>query len=107
MLRLLLAGLLVIAQQTALVHAAWHALRAPASAHGQDAPGKPGSPGDGGHARLCVFDAVLGQVLGGACGSPAALVPPVLGVERVTTAPALRCAPSSSPYTSRAPPVLL
>jgi hypothetical protein len=62
--RLLIAActlLLLFAQHTALAHALWHALgTTPAQhAHSEDTP----KPSGG---SLCNFDAVIGEVLGGA-----------------------------------------
>ena len=106
-MRLLLMALLLIAQQSALVHAAWHAARGTATAHGQQDPGKAGK-NDGGQARLCVFDAVFGHVLGGgACGGT--IAGPLLQADamQVATTPAFCFVARSFPSNSRAPPVLL
>lgn len=57
------ALLLAFAQHTALAHAVWHALgNTPAQQeHSHETPKSAGS-------ALCVFDAAIGQVLGGGAG---------------------------------------
>jgi hypothetical protein len=67
--------LLLVAQQTAIAHAIWHAHE-----YGRQGPGSAcevacpdGSPAGHDPAQLCAFDIAFGQVLGGASGSPSAL----------------------------------
>ena len=107
-LRLLLAGLLLIAQQTALVHATWHAARGPATEHGQPVAGESGSQSDGGQARLCVFDAVMGHLLGGAaCSGTLGGAHTAFDAIVVATAVEWGCVERPSSFRSRAPPPLL
>lgn len=105
-LRLLLACLFVLAQQAALVHAAWHAARGPAAPYALDRTGKSGPQGERGQGRLCVFDVALGQVLGSACGAQAVS----WQIEQVpwhhVAAPLFHRAAESVPFLSRGPPFL-
>jgi hypothetical protein len=106
-LPLILAGLLLIAQQAAIAHAAWHALHVPASAQGPDGAGK-GAPKDPGkESRLCVFHAALGQVLAGAHGHASFVCAPDLGAAYVGQALISRFTPSPVSFFSRGPPVFL
>lgn len=105
-LSLILAGLLLIAQQAALAHATWHAFRFPASAEG-DGAGKGAPKNTGKESRLCLFDAALGQVLGGAHGHAICFCTPDDGAEPVGQTLHSRFALPSVPFFSRGPPVLL
>src|SRR6185436_19217177 len=105
--RLLLAGLLLFAQQAAITHAVWHARHAPAPAASlQDAHGGPAGK-TAPDSRLCVFDAALGQVLGGMPGFACAFGELHLETEHVAQAPRWQSVSSYVAFLSRAPPVLL
>jgi hypothetical protein len=98
--RVLLAALLLAAQQAALEHSIWHAGGAQAAfAHAQES-------GDG-HNPLCDQHAALGAVAG-AIGCAAAQVPAVANVFAALAAPALP-ARDNAPLapSSRDPPALL
>ena len=108
LLRYLLIGLLLLAQQAAFTHAIWHAYgKSPVARHAHGA--------DGGAARnalpesvLCRFDVTFGQILGGgAQGAECCICEPHLGVEQVAQTQYLYSPPSSVSFFSRGPPVLL
>lgn len=74
--------LLLVAQQSALSHATWHALghgevrEGDTHAHAEHSHDHPDGhshhhdePAGGGHANLCAFDLTFGQMLGGAHGA--------------------------------------
>lgn len=106
--------LLLVAQQGALVHAAWHA---GSDAHAHDAHGldherhthddEDEYQPPPGQASLCAFDLAFGQVLGGMHGSCA---PPVFVEFPATIAGYTfnpRLAAEAVPAHSRGPPILL
>ena len=101
-------GLLLIAQQAAIVHATWHAgggLRV-TDAYGPDR--SPEVPADrSSQGSLCAFDLAFGQMLGGVHGSCAAPVvadlPTAIASDRLNP----RLGSESVPALARGPPVLL
>lgn len=120
--------LLLVAQQGALAHAAWHAAGGPAHArdahdahdrhdgdahahHGdahdhQDTHDRHGDSSDG-QAHLCALDLAFGQVLGGAHG---ACTPPVVAEMPAVVATYIfnpRLGTEAVPAQSRGPPVIL
>ena len=105
-LRLILAGLLLIAQQAALTHAAWHALHLPALAQELDGAGR-ATNDTAPQSGLCVFDVTLGQVLGGAHSPGILFCTLESGSEYIGQAPRPFSTSSSVPFFSRGPPVLL
>lgn len=108
--------LLLVAQQGALVHSAWHAgadahAAPPVSVHdghGHEAngPETPAGhdPHDEGQRNLCAFDLAFGQVLGGVHGACA----PQIAVNLVTSSTAYPFTPrlrsEAVPAISRGPP---
>jgi hypothetical protein len=107
LLPLILIGLLLIAQQAAIAHAAWHALHVPASAQGTDGAGKGSPKGAGKESRLCVFHAALGQVLAGAHGHASFVCAPDHGAAHVGQALPSHITLSPVSFFSRGPPVFL
>jgi hypothetical protein len=107
LLPLILTALLLIGQQAALVHAAWHAVHVPASAQGMDGTGKASPKGAGKESRLCVLHAALSQVLAGAHGHVNIACAPDLGTAHVRQALISHFALSPVSFFSRGPPVFL
>ena len=71
---LAVSALLLVAQLGAVMHAVWHAAqRAPVGDRVVRAGDTTRSPTTPDVAKLCVFDAVLGQLLGGAAAATQAL----------------------------------
>lgn len=112
-------ALLLVAQQGALTHAAWHA--SGGAAHAHDALGAHGAHGHEGHAHdhegdsespsgqatLCEFHLAFGQVLGGMHGAcvPLAIADLPVVVSVYVFNP--RLGSEAVPALSRGPPVLL
>ena len=104
-------ALLLIAQQSAIVHATWHA---GGDAHAHEKPvgdrhdheHDADDPAPGGQGNLCAFDLAFGQVLGGAHGL--CVVP---NAAELTTVVAVhtfnpRLGSEAVPALSRGPPLL-
>lgn len=109
--------LLLVAQQGALAHAAWHA--AGSAAHIQDAHDHDGDAHDqqdthdhrsdlsDSQAHLCALDLAFGEVLGGAHGASALPVVAELPAVVATYVFNPRLGTEAVPAHSRGPPVLL
>ena len=108
-LRLILAALLLVAQQAAVTHAVWHAHDSLAGhVHDTELNDDLGHQHDehSSEAQFCGFHAAFGQVLGVAAGNAAPLAVLRLDVERVSE-PQRSCSHVESvPPQSRSPPVL-
>jgi len=100
-------ALLLFAQQSAIVHATWHAA-GDGHAHEENAPDLDNDDyAPGGQGSLCAFDIAFGQLLGGAhgsCAAPMAAVFPEV-VASHTFIP--RHGSEAVPALSRGPPLLL
>lgn len=106
-LRLILACLLLAAQQAALTHATWHAQDRLAGQSRQDRAASDRPDGSSTQGQLCGFDLAFGQVLGGAHGSGCDICLPELAPERTVLSPRPYSAAIALSFHSRAPPVLL
>lgn len=109
--------LLLIAQQSALSHATWHALGHD-KAHAGDTHAHAGhshdpsetashhhdEPVGGGHANLCAFDLTFGQLLGGAHGAWALPIVAELPGSIATHSFKPRLGTEAVPALSRGPP---
>lgn len=110
-LRLILAGLLLIAQQAAVTHATWHAHDSLAGhSHSLDY----GLDGEGhsqdehsSEAQFCGFHVALGQLLGGAHGLACCFCAPELASEQSPESPRTYSGAPALSFYSRGPPVLL
>ena len=110
LLQLVLAALLLFAQQAAVTHAIWHAaenLPGNGSDTGLDRGYGPSNDEHSPQAQLCGFDAAFGQVLGGAHGSAGTFLSPELTSEPIALSARPCSGVLSLSFHSRAPPVLL
>ena len=107
--------LLLVAQQGALVHAAWHASARldPVTGQASHTPkdsrighGR-GNSDDDAQASLCAFDLAFGQMLGGAHGANAPVITAELPTASATYHFVPRCGSDAVPEVSRGPPALL
>lgn len=110
--------LLLVAQQGALVHAAWHAgkhtnerldpVTGQASHTPNDSRIATGhGNSDDAQASLCAFDLAFGQMLGGAHGANAPAITAELPTASATYHFVPRCGSDAVPEVSRGPPALL
>jgi hypothetical protein len=103
----LLCVFLLSAQHVALTHAIWHASHDGVTDALPVSVNKPGESQEGELTALCVFDAVLGQVLGGAAPSEHSLtVDPAIAQAVLHYGGGCTVADLLAPR-SRGPPVLL
>jgi len=108
LLQLCLIALLLLAQQTALTHATWHAAEV-GRTHGEHRHSESGGEqrDDGGPASLCVYHAALGQLLGADHALPSFLLSDHNGCHLCLRAHAERVSTDAVPAVSRGPPLLL
>ena len=106
--------LLLVAQQGALVHAAWHASARldPVTGQASHTPndsriGNGRGNSDDAQASLCAFDLAFGQMLGGAHGANAPVITAELPTASATYHFVPRCGSDAVPEVSRGPPALL
>lgn len=101
-----LCALVLFAQQAALTHAVWHSAAGEA-AQRDDAHAYPHERAPARLAGLCAYDAVFGQVLGGAFATVAAALPNLPVTQAALHSPHASSAADVLTPRSRGPPVLL
>jgi len=106
--QLFFIGLLLIAQQTALTHATWHAAGADPGSNIEHRDGEPNHEDHDENAptNLCVYHFALGQVLGGNHGSPCIVLFEGNTCELCLRTSAERTSVEAIPAVSRSPPLL-
>ena len=102
-------ALLLIAQQGALVHAAWHASGGAQAraAHQSEHPNSTGQERPAGQSSQCAFDLAFGQVLGGAHGACALPLAIEITVRVAAAHHNPRLLSEAIPAQSRGPPQYL